>query len=98
MHFVCGVTAIEDLHCQEFRVSRLPRRYFFMYPEHRSGMELNSASMMWEQIDGVFARIRQCMRSARHGTSSATFQMPFPVSAYEFWKVRYIINYHVVIV
>jgi len=47
MHFVCGVLAIEDLHCQEFRVSRLARRYFFMYPEHRFGMELNSASMMW---------------------------------------------------
>jgi hypothetical protein len=87
MHFVCGVMAIEDLHCQEFRLSRLPRRHFFMYPEHRSGLTLNSASMMWEHIDGVFSHIRQCMRSARHGTSSGTFKMPFTVAAYEFWKV-----------
>jgi hypothetical protein len=97
MHFVCGVTAIEVLHCQEFRLSPLPRRNFFMYPEHRSGVELNSASMMWEHIDIFFAQIRQCMRAARHGTSSASFQMPYSVASYEFLKVRAIKYDHIVI-
>ncbi len=41
MHFVCGATAVEDLHCLEFWLSRLPRRSFFMYPEVRSGYEFN---------------------------------------------------------
>jgi hypothetical protein len=91
MHYVCGATAVEDLHCQEFRLSRLPRRNFFMYPEERSGPESNSASMMCEHIDGVFSQIRLCMRSARQGTSSASFHMPFSVSFYEFWKVCKII-------
>jgi hypothetical protein len=87
MHFMCGTTAVEDLHCEEFRLSRLPRRNFYMYPEERSGYELNSATSMWEHIDGVFAQIRQCMRSARQGTSSATFSMPLALSSFEFWKV-----------
>lgn len=87
MHFVCGTSAVEDVHCQEFRLSRLHRRHFFMYPEERSGPELNSASFMWEHIDSLFAQIRQCMRTARLGSSSASFHMPFVVSSYEFWKV-----------
>ena len=87
MHFVCGTTAVEDLDCDEFRLSRLPRRNFYMYPEERSGYELNSATSMWEHIDGVFAQIRQSMRSARQGTSSATFSMPLALSSFEFWKV-----------
>ena len=86
-HYVCGVTAVHDLQCDEFRLSRLARANFCMYPEERSGMELNSPSMMWEHIEGVFSQIRHCMRSARQGTSSASFHMPFPVSYYEFWKV-----------
>ncbi len=89
MHYVCGVTAVEDLHCQEFRLSRFGRQNFCMYPEERSGMELNSPSMMWEHIEGIFSQIRQCMRSARQGTSSASFHMPLPVSSFEFWKVSH---------
>ena len=87
MHYVCGVTAVEDLHCEEFRLSRLGRQNFCMYPEERSGMGLNSPSMMWEHIEGIFTQIRQCMRSARQGTSSASFHMPLSVSSFEFWKV-----------
>ena len=87
LHFVCGVTAVEDLHLQEFRLSKLARQNFCMYPEERLGYELNSASSMWELIDGVFSQVRQCMSSARHGTSSASFNMPLSVSAFQFWKV-----------
>jgi hypothetical protein len=87
LHFVCGATAVEDLQCSEFRLSRLPRQNLFMYPEERSGYDLNSASSMWEQIDGVFSQIRQCMSSARLGTTSASFNMPLSVASFEFWKV-----------
>jgi hypothetical protein len=87
LHFVCGATAVENLHCLEFRLSRLPQRNFFMFPEERSGYDLNSASSMWEQIDGVFSQIRQFMSSARLGTTSASFNMPLSVASFEFWKV-----------
>jgi hypothetical protein len=89
LHFVCGVTAVEDLHCQEFRLSRYARANFCMYPEERSGTDLNSPSMMWEHIEGVFAQIRQCMRCARQGTSSASFTMTLSVSSFDFWKVKH---------
>ncbi len=55
---MCGTSAVEDVHCQEFRlsISRLQRRHFFLYPEESSGPELNSASFMWEHnTDSVFA-------------------------------------------
>jgi len=87
MHFVCGVTATEDLESQEFRLTHLPRASFAMYPEERLGLELNSASMMWDDVEEVFHNIRQCMSSARQGTSSASFKIPFLVSAFSFWKV-----------
>ena len=89
-HYVCGVTATEDLDRHEFRLSLLPRGTFAMYPEKRLGLELNSPSMMWEDVEEVFSKIRQCMSSARQGTSSATFKMPFQGSAYAFWKVGYV--------
>jgi hypothetical protein len=62
-----------------------------MYPEERSGMDLNSPSMMWESIEDIFIRIRKIMSSARQGTSSATFNMPFLLSAYDFWKVSHFV-------
>ena len=92
MHYVCGVTATEDLERQEYRLALLSRGSFAMYPEERLGLELNSPSMMWEHIEDVFKNIRECMSSARQGTSSATFQFPFLFSAYLFWKVTFQID------
>ena len=96
MHYVCGVTAIEDLPTQGYKLSLLPRGTFTMYPEERSGMDLNSPSMLWECVEDVFLKIRQSMSSARQGTSSATFKMSLSVAAYEFWKVCHPIDYNVV--
>ena len=87
LHYVCGVTAIQDLESQNFKLMHLARGDFITYPEERSGMELNSASMMWGHVDDIFTKIRQCMSSARQGTSSASFKMPCCVSAHVFWKV-----------
>ena len=86
-HFVCGVTAVEDTVKKTFTLSQLPRTEFCMYPEERLGMELNSASMMWEHVEDIFKRIRGCMSSGRQGTSSATFSMPLLGTVYDFWKV-----------
>jgi hypothetical protein len=44
-HFVCGVTAVEDLATHMFTLAPLPRSEFCMYPEERLGMELNSPSI-----------------------------------------------------
>jgi hypothetical protein len=87
MHYVCGLTATEDLERHEYRVSPLSRGAFSMYPEERFGLGLNSPSMMWEHIEDVFKNIRECMSAARQGTSSASFRLPFMVPAYSFWKV-----------
>jgi hypothetical protein len=91
-HFLCGVAAVEDLVNSCFTLSVLPRQGFCMYPEERLGMELNSASMMWESIEDIFSRIRGCMSSGRQGTSSATFSMPLLATVYGFWRVIFFAN------
>jgi hypothetical protein len=87
LHYVVGVTAIQDLKSQSFKLLKLARGDFVTYPEERSGMELQSASMMWGHVDDIFMKIRQCMSAARQGTSSASFKMPCCVAAHVFWKV-----------
>ncbi len=87
-HYVCDVTAVEDVLTNEFSFTLLHRAGFCMYPEERLGMELNSASTMWEHIEDIFRRIRICMSSERQGTSSATFVMPLLGTVNQFWKVR----------
>ena len=87
MHYVCGVTATEDKESNGLTLTPLARGSFAMYPEDRSGMEINSSCMMWEYIEDIFLKMRQCMSAARQGTSSATFKMPCLVSTYDFWKV-----------
>ncbi len=79
MHYVCGVSAKHELNGQSYKFVPLPRGSFAMYPEERFGMELQSSSIMWENVEDLFKEIRKCMSAARHGTASGT-------SA--FWKVR----------
>jgi hypothetical protein len=50
-------------------------------------MELNSPSMMWEHIEDIFAKIRQCMNAGRQGSSSATTALPVLCTVYHFWQV-----------
>jgi hypothetical protein len=86
-HFVCGVTALQDFVNKEFKLGRLPRTSFCMYPEEKLGMEVNSPSMMWEQIDDIFHKVRLCMCCGRQGSSSGTFSMPLLCTVYDFWQV-----------
>jgi hypothetical protein len=90
-HYVCGVTAVEDLVTHTYSLARLPRIGFCMYPEERLGMEINSPSMMWEHIEEIFTKIRMCMSAARQGTSSATFSMPLLCTVYAFWQVSHLV-------
>jgi len=86
-HFVCGVTACQDLMSKRFTLARLPRTSFSMYPEVNLGMEINSPSMMWAQIDDIFHKVRVCMSSGRQGTTSARVSMPLLCTVYDFWQV-----------
>ena len=86
-HFVCGVSASQDFVTQIFTLSLLQRCSFSMYPEEILGMEINSPSMMWQQIDDIFHKIRLCMSAGRQGTTSATFTMPVLCTVFDFWQV-----------
>jgi hypothetical protein len=90
-HYVCGVTAVEDLVTHTYSLARLPRIGFCMYPKERLGMEINSPSMMWEHIEEIFTKTRICMSAARQGTSSATFSMPLLCTVYAFWQVSHLV-------
>jgi hypothetical protein len=89
-HYVCRVSAVEDLLTNTFVLSALPCKGFCMYPEERLGMELNSASIMWDHIEEIFKRIRGCMSGGRQGTSSATFSMPLLATVFAFGGVNFI--------
>jgi hypothetical protein len=86
-HFVCGVTACQDFISKSFTLARLPRTSFSMYPEEKLGMEINSPTMMWAQIDDIFHKVRVCMSCGRQGTTSARFSMPLLCTVYDFWQV-----------
>jgi hypothetical protein len=92
MHYVCGVSAKHELEGHSYKFGPLPRGSFAMYPEERIGMEIQSSSIMWENIEDLFKEIRKCMSAARNGTASGTFKMAFSVAAYAFWKVRLLLG------
>jgi hypothetical protein len=94
-HYVCGVTAVQDPLTNTYALSLMPRSDFSMYPEEVLGMELNSASIMWEHIEDIFQKIRVCMSSGRQGTSSATFSMPLLSTVFDFWGVVMLFLLHV---
>ena len=93
-HYVCGVTAVEDPLTKTYSLSLMPRSDFCMYPVEVLGMELNSASIMWEHIEDIFQKIRVCMSSGRQGTSSATFTMPLLCTVFDFWGVNMLLIVH----
>jgi len=86
-HFVCGVSAVQDLVTHQFTLARMARSAFCMYPEERLGMEINSPSIMWDHIDDIFHKLRVCMSCGRQGASSGTFTMPLLCTVYDFWQV-----------
>jgi hypothetical protein len=59
---------------------------FCMYPEERLGMQVNSASMMWERVEALFQVVRSVMRDNGRARSGS-FTMEWSVALHEFWKV-----------
>ncbi len=93
-HYVCGVTAMDYPLTNTYSLSLMPRSDFSMYPEEVLGMELNSATIMWEHIEDIFQIIRVCMSSGRQGTSSGTFSMPLLSTVFDFWVVVMLLILH----
>ena len=59
---------------------------FCMYPEERLGMQINSASIMWEMVEEVFRGVRTVMRE-KGRARSGSFSMVWSSALQEFWKV-----------
>jgi hypothetical protein len=50
LHFVCGVSAMENVEEGTFTFKKIRRANFYMYPEDALGGGVQSCSIMWEQI------------------------------------------------
>ena len=59
---------------------------FCMYPEERLGMNLNSASMMWETVETLFEGVRRVMRENGRARSGS-FSMVWSCALQQFWEV-----------
>jgi hypothetical protein len=59
---------------------------FCMYPEERLGMNLNSASMMWETVESLFEGVRRVMRENGRARSGS-FSMVWSCALQQFWEV-----------
>ncbi len=60
LHFVCGVSGTEGI--GTFKFAKIPQSQFYMYPEEVLDSSVQSASIMWEQIEVLFENIRNVMR------------------------------------
>ncbi len=54
---MCGVAGVEGEGRFTFR--KIARSTFYMYPEEALGSRVQSASIMWEQIERLFNNIRK---------------------------------------
>ena len=59
---------------------------FCMYPEERLGMNINSASMMWETVESFFEGVRRVMRENGRARSGS-FSMEWSCALQQFWEV-----------
>ena len=89
LHYVCGVSAVEDVEKGIFTFSKIRRRNFYTYPEDVLGAGVQSATMMWERIESLFQGIRDLMQN--NGNSrSGSFSLPWTTACMPFFEVRYI--------
>ena len=89
-HYLCGVSAIEDLAPGDgedgFQLRILDRKHFVMYPEEKLGGLINSASSQWENLEQLFQGIRDIMSSGTAFTSG-TFTIAWSNGCQKFWEV-----------
>ena len=76
LHFVCGVACCEDVEEGKFILKKIKRENFHMYPEDVLGVQVQSASIMWERVESLFQSIRELMTdsgNARSGSFSVAW-------------------------
>jgi hypothetical protein len=90
LHFVCGVSAYEDV--ESFVLKPILRKDFVMYPEDVLGAQVQSASIMWERVEGLFQSVRELM--TRSGNArSGSFSMMWTSALMTFFEVQYTTSY-----
>jgi hypothetical protein len=89
-HYLCGVTAIEDLSpakgADDFALEIIDRKSCVMYPEEILGGVINSTSSQWENVEQLFQGIRDIMSSGT-GYTSGTFSIAWTNGCQKFWEV-----------
>jgi len=90
LHFVCGVAGVEGEGTFTFR--KIARSTFYMYPEEALGSRVQSASIVWEQIERLFSNIRNVM--SKSGTArSGSLSMEWTAGSMNFVEVTVCIYY-----
>ena len=83
-HFVCGVSSTE--YVDHFGFKKIPREKFCMYPEEVLGGGIQSATIMWERVEGLFQGIREVMVKSGNARSGS-FSMPWTSACMDFFEV-----------
>lgn len=90
LHFVCGVSAVENVTKGSFTFKKIRRSTFYMYPEDALGGGVQSASIMWERVENLFQGIRDLMKT--HGNArSGSFSIPWTAACMSFIEVRFFV-------
>ena len=89
-HYVCGVSATEyvgeGVGNGHFVFKKIPRERFSMYPEEKLGAGIQSASIMWENVEALYVGIRDIM--VKNGTArSGSFSLHWSASCMAFFEV-----------
>jgi hypothetical protein len=88
LHFVCGVSAVENVAKGSFTFKKIRRSTFYMYPEDALGGGIQSASIMWERVENLFQGIRDLMKT--HGNArSGSFSIQWTAACMSFIEVRF---------
>ena len=83
-HYVCGVAATEE--DGAFKLRKIQRKSFYMYPEDALGPGVQSATIMWELIESLFDNIRHVMQKSGRARSGS-FVMPWTAAGMNFLQV-----------
>ena len=69
-----------------FVLKPIVRNDFVMYPENVFGAQVQSASIMWERVEGLFQSIRELMTSSGNARSGS-FSMIWTTALMQFLEV-----------
>jgi hypothetical protein len=84
LHYVCGVAATEE--DGAFKLRKIQRKSFYMYPKDALGPGVQSATILWELVESLFDNIRQVMQKSGRARSGS-FVMPWTAACMNFLQV-----------